>query len=108
MSRSWSPSALWNRRNQRLSSADMSGPIQRLPRLDRPGEAQWGEAAVAAIVLQAGATLTADDVIGYLRQHLAAYKKPRHVVFMDALPRTAASQQIHKPMLRELVLQRIT
>lgn len=67
----------------------------------------WGEAVVAAIVLRDGAVLTADEVVAYLRQHLAGYKKPRHVCFLAELPRTAASQQVHKALLRELVLQRL-
>lgn len=65
---------------------------------------QWGEAAVAAIVRRDGSRLSAEDVVAYLRGQLAAYKKPRHVVFMAELPRTAASQQVHKPLLRELVI----
>jgi acyl-coenzyme A synthetase/AMP-(fatty) acid ligase len=42
-----------------------------------------------------------------VRRHLAGYKKPRHVCFLPELPRTAASQQVHKPLLRELVLARL-
>jgi acyl-CoA synthetase (AMP-forming)/AMP-acid ligase II len=68
---------------------------------------QWGEAVAAAIVLRDGATLDAAGVVAYLRQHLAGYKKPRHVCFLPELPRTAASQQVPKPLLRELVPQRI-
>jgi acyl-CoA synthetase (AMP-forming)/AMP-acid ligase II len=67
----------------------------------------WGEAVVAAVVLRDGAELTTADVVAYLREHLAAYKKPRHVCFFAELPRTAASQQVHKPLLRELVLERL-
>ena len=67
----------------------------------------WGEAVVAAIVLHANAALTADDAVAHVRMHLAGYKKPRHVVFFDELPRTAASRQVHKPLLRELVLERL-
>jgi len=67
----------------------------------------WGEAVVAAIVLRDGSVLTSDDVVAHVRQHLAGYKKPRHVCFLSELPRTAASQQVHKPLLRELVLQRL-
>ena len=70
-------------------------------------DAHWGEAVVAAVVLREGATLTPDDVVAHVRRHLAGYKKPRHVCFLPALPRTAASQQVHKPMLRELVLRRL-
>ena len=68
---------------------------------------EWGEAVVAAVVVRDGAALTAEDVVAHVRQHLAGYKKPRHVCFLPALPRTAASQQVHKPLLRELVLERI-
>jgi fatty-acyl-CoA synthase len=67
----------------------------------------WGEAVVAAIVLRDGATLTPEDVVGHVRSRLAGYKKPRHVVFLPELPRTAASQQVHKPLLREVVLRRL-
>ena len=68
---------------------------------------EWGEAVVAAVVVRDGAALTAEDVVAHVRQHLAGYKKPRHVCFLPELPRTAASQQVHKPLLRELVLERI-
>jgi len=67
----------------------------------------WGEAVVAAIVLHANAALTVDDAVAHVRMHLAGYKKPRHVVFLDELPRTAASRQVHKPLLRELLLERL-
>jgi acetyl-CoA synthetase len=42
----------------------------------------------AFIVLAAGAELTADTILAHAKQHLAAYKVPREVVFLDALPRT--------------------
>jgi acyl-CoA synthetase (AMP-forming)/AMP-acid ligase II len=67
----------------------------------------WGEAVVAAIVPRDGATLDADTVIAHVRQHLAGYKKPKHVCFLPELPRTAASQQVHKPLLREIVVRRL-
>src|SRR6202158_5413083 len=70
-------------------------------------DAHWGEAVVAAIVLHAGAALTAADVIEYVRAQLASYKKPRHVCFLPDLPRTPASQQVHKPSLKEMILTSI-
>src|SRR5262249_42072769 len=68
----------------------------------------WGEAVVAAIVVRPGMTLSAAEVIEHVRAHLASYKKPRHVCFLAALPRTASSQQVQKPLLRELVLQQLS
>jgi fatty-acyl-CoA synthase len=70
-------------------------------------DAHWGEAVVAAVVLREGATLTAAEVIEHLRAHLASYKKPRHVCFLPELPRTPASHQVHKPLLKELILQQM-
>lgn len=66
---------------------------------------RWGETPVAAVVLRRGARLTAADVIDHVRAHLASYKKPGRVVFLESLPRTASSQQVQKPLLRE-ILQR--
>jgi acetyl-CoA synthetase len=42
----------------------------------------------AFIVLAAGAELTADIILAHAKQHLAAYKVPREVAFVNALPRT--------------------
>ncbi len=70
-------------------------------------DAHWGEAVVAAVVLREGATPDADAVIAHVREYLAGYKKPKHVCFLPQLPRTAASQQVHKPLLRELVVRRL-
>ena len=48
-----------------------------------------------------GSTLTADAVIGFVRDRLAGYKKPKHVRFVDELPRTASTRQVQKTVLRE-------
>ncbi len=47
-----------------------------------------GEEVVAVIVAREGAELSADDVIAYTKERLAAYKYPREVRFIDALPKT--------------------
>jgi acyl-CoA synthetase (AMP-forming)/AMP-acid ligase II len=49
---------------------------------------QWGEVVKAVIVRRPGATLTADQVTGYVSERLASYKKPRVVQFMEQLPMT--------------------
>ncbi len=44
---------------------------------------------VAAAVVRNDRSLTAEDVTAFCRNQLASYKKPRQVVFVDALPRNA-------------------
>jgi long-chain acyl-CoA synthetase len=57
-----------------------------------------GEVAKAYIVLKAGASADGAGIIEYCRQHLAAYKVPREVQFVPALPTTSSG----KIMRREL------
>jgi fatty-acyl-CoA synthase len=51
---------------------------------------RWGEIGCVVIVKAPGATLTEDDVLAYCKQHLARFKVPRRVLFVDPdeLPKT--------------------
>ena len=64
----------------------------------------WGEAVCAVVVPRPGAGLSADDVVAHARTRLAGFKKPRHVLFVDALP-VNASGKVRKPELREWAAQ---
>jgi long-chain acyl-CoA synthetase len=57
-----------------------------------------GELARAYVVLRPGATASEDAIIEHCRGHLAAYKVPRSVKFVDDLPKTSTG----KIMRREL------
>jgi malonyl-CoA/methylmalonyl-CoA synthetase len=50
---------------------------------------EFGEAVKACIVLEDGAKLAGEEVIAYCREKLASFKKPKHVEFLDALPKNA-------------------
>jgi long-chain acyl-CoA synthetase len=60
-----------------------------------------GELACAYVVPAAGASTTEDELIAYAGEHLAAYKRPRLVRFVEALPATSTG----KIMRRELIKQ---
>lgn len=63
----------------------------------------WGESGRAFVALKQGRSLTAQEVIEYCKQHLASYKKPKRVDFLDELPRNA-SGKVLKRNLRQLPL----
>jgi fatty-acyl-CoA synthase len=63
-------------------------------------DAQWGEAVKAIVVPKAGECLTEEEVIDFCKQHLASYKKPKSVDFVDSLPRNPA-MKVLKTVLRE-------
>lgn len=59
-----------------------------------------GEVGRAFVVPHPGAELDEQSVIGYCREHLANFKAPRSVRFVDALPRNAGGKVV-KPQLRD-------
>jgi fatty-acyl-CoA synthase len=61
---------------------------------------KWGETPCAFVELKPGANATAEDIIAWCRQNLAAYKCPRHVVFTE-LPKTSTGK-IQKFKLRDM------
>jgi long-chain acyl-CoA synthetase len=63
-----------------------------------------GEQVAVAVVLKAGATLSADDIIHYCRENIAAYKVPSRVDIVEALPKSP-SGKVLKRLLREQAVQ---
>ena len=53
---------------------------------------QWGEVGCAHIILRVNQTADAATLQAWCRERLAAYKVPRHVIFTQDLPRTAAGK----------------
>ena len=60
-----------------------------------------GEVGRAFVVARPGSSLDEQSVIAYTREHLANFKAPRSVRFVDALPRNPGGKVV-KPQLREM------
>jgi acyl-coenzyme A synthetase/AMP-(fatty) acid ligase len=61
---------------------------------------------VACTVLSPGAAATADDLVAFCREGLAAFKRPRNVLVFDELP-TTATGKLQRFRIRELALERL-
>ncbi len=61
---------------------------------------RWGEVLLAVVQRRDGASLDEDGVVGWVREQLADYKRPRLVEFVDELPRDP-NGKVRKPKLRE-------
>jgi acyl-CoA synthetase (AMP-forming)/AMP-acid ligase II len=72
-------------------------------------DARLDQAVVACIVLRDGEAATADDVRAFLRERVAAYKVPRHVLFFedDEMPMTGSDAKVRDDALLELVHTRL-
>lgn len=57
-----------------------------------------GENVVAFVTRRAGEDVSEDQIIEHCRKHLAAYKAPRQVNFIDALPKTASGKILRREM----------
>ncbi len=58
-------------------------------------DAEFGEQIVAAVVRRPGVPeVDAPTLVEFCRENLAAYKKPRRIVFVEALPRNAMGKVV--------------
>jgi long-chain acyl-CoA synthetase len=57
-----------------------------------------GETVKAFVVLQPGTAATADEIIAFCRERLAAYKVPRQVVFRDSLPKSGVGKYLRRAL----------
>ena len=61
---------------------------------------KWGERPKAFVVLRPGAEVSEAELIGYLQTHIARFKVPGVIEFVDHLPRTSTGK-LQKFELRE-------
>jgi fatty-acyl-CoA synthase len=59
---------------------------------------KWGEAGVAVIVLKSGHEIDAEQVLTHCRAHLAKFKVPKAVMFVEALPHNAAGKILKREL----------
>ena len=58
----------------------------------------WVEAVVAAIVPRDGVTLSDDEVLAHCRKHLAGFKTPKRVFFVDSLPKNPSGKLLKRTL----------
>ena len=89
---------------ENISSVEVEGvllrheAVQEVAIVGLPNE-RWGEAPHAFVVLRHGAQATESQLIEFARDHLAHFKAPHAVTFVNELPKTATGK-IQKYVLR--------
>lgn len=64
---------------------------------------QWAERPLACVVLKPGVTLSADEVIDFLKEQVPKWWLPDEVLFLDEIPKTGVGK-FAKRVLRERIL----
>ena len=90
---------------ENVASREVEEVIYRLPQVSEVAviglpDPKWIEAVSAVVVVKHGLTLDASAVVGHCREHLAAFKVPKHVFFCETLPKNP-SGKILKRQLRQ-------
>jgi fatty-acyl-CoA synthase len=62
---------------------------------------EFGQRLRAFVVKRDGAKLSEAAVKGHVKEHLARYKVPRQVVFLDELPRNASGKVLKRELPRD-------
>ncbi len=88
---------------ENIYSAEIEQVICRHPKVQECAvigvpDKDWGEAVKAVVVPRFGEQLSEKEVIDFCKQHLASFKKPRSVDFMDALPRNAMGKVLKREL----------
>ncbi len=64
----------------------------------------WVEAVAAAVVPRADCELTEDEVVAHCREHLAGFKTPKQVFFVDALPKNPSGKLLKRDLRQRFTL----
>ena len=59
---------------------------------------QWGEAVCAQVVLGQGMKASEEEIIAFMKQNLASYKKPKKIEFVDQIPRTLTGKILKREL----------
>jgi acyl-CoA synthetase (AMP-forming)/AMP-acid ligase II len=62
------------------------------------GDEDWGQRLKAVVVLHEAAGADEDELKRYVKQNLAAFKVPREIAFVDALPRNATGKVLKREL----------
>jgi fatty-acyl-CoA synthase len=81
---------------ENVSSVEVEGALMRHPAVSlcavvaKPDE-KWGEVPCAFVELKEGASVTAEELIAFVRARLAGFKTPKQVIFQE-LPKTSTGK----------------
>jgi fatty-acyl-CoA synthase len=88
---------------ENVASREVEEMIYRLPQVSEVAviglpDAKWVEAVTAVIVVKAGQSLDEAAVVAHCTQHMAHFKAPKRVVFVDALPKNPSGKLLKREL----------
>ncbi len=94
---------------ENVASREVEEMIYRLPEVSEVAviglpDPKWVEAVTAVIVVKQGQALTEDQVLAHCHAHMAAFKAPKRVVFVDALPKNPSGKLLKRELRKTIAV----
>lgn len=62
---------------------------------------KWGESVKAIVVLKPGYSVSEEEIISFCHQHMAGFKVPKSVDYIDKLPRNAIGKMLKRELRKK-------
>ncbi len=94
------------RGGENISPEEVEDSLHSHPKIEEAAvigvpDPEWGQEPRAIVVLKKGEVATSEEIIEYCRSRLAGFKRPRSVVFIDALLRNPMGKVLRKKLREE-------
>jgi fatty-acyl-CoA synthase len=81
--------------------------IYRLPEVSEVAviglpDPKWVEAVTAVVVLKQGQELSEQQVIGHCQAHMAHFKAPKRVLFVESLPKNPSGKLLKRELRKTI------
>lgn len=91
---------------ENVASREVEEMIYRLPSVSEVAvvgvpHPKWVEAVLAVVVRRPGQSLSADEVIGHCAQHMAGFKVPKAIVFVETLPKNPSGKLLKRELRQQ-------
>jgi fatty-acyl-CoA synthase len=95
---------------ENVASREVEEMIYRLPAVSEVAvigvpHPKWVEAVCAVVVIRAGQQLRETDVIDHCSKHMAGFKVPKGIVFVDALPKNPSGKLLKRELRQRFASQ---
>ncbi|MDE3203840.1 MAG: acyl--CoA ligase [Acidobacteriota bacterium] len=95
------------RGGENLSPGEIEDTLMRHPAVAEAAvvgvpDSEWGEAVAAAVVLESGASCSAEELQQWVRDHLRSTKAPKLVQFRDEMPYNETGKLLRRVIRQEL------